>query len=103
VYSNFRAGSHELEIERGRYRHTPREERLCSLCDKNAIENEFHFLLCCEFYTDIRISYIPSKYYTIPSLHKFNILMTSKHEPTIKAIATFLYYAFKRRQQNILR
>ena len=80
IYVNFRVGAHELEIERGRYQNIPRRNRICKLCNTNVIENEYHFLLCCDFYDDIRKSYIPSKYYTIPSIQKFNILTSSSFE-----------------------
>jgi hypothetical protein len=33
VYTNFRIGSLDIEIERGRYTHNPRNERICKVCD----------------------------------------------------------------------
>ena len=27
---------------------------MCNLCNDNVIEDEIHFLLCCDFYSDIR-------------------------------------------------
>ena len=102
TYTNFRIGSHDLEIERGRYRKIPRENRICRLCNSNTIEDEYHFLLCCDFYNDIRASHIPRKYYTLPNIHKFYILMSSKNENIIRTTATYLLHAFKRRQQIIV-
>ncbi|XP_045167413.2 RAB6A-GEF complex partner protein 2-like [Mercenaria mercenaria] len=52
---NSRIGSHDLEIETGRHRKIERENRLCRKCNKNIIEDEFHFLLCCEFYSELRM------------------------------------------------
>ena len=54
--SNFRSGSLKLAIETGRYAKPkiPLENRLCIFCDGSHIETETHFLLHCDFYTDIR-------------------------------------------------
>ena len=30
------------------------EDRLCQVCDQNAVENENHFLLLCTLYDDLR-------------------------------------------------
>ena len=47
AFSRFRAGSHTLEIERGRYMNprVPVDKRLCLTC--GVIEDEVHFLLNC--------------------------------------------------------
>ena len=101
LYVNFRLGCHELEIEKGRYRNVPRLNRICVLCSSNSVEDEYHFLLCCEKYADIRSQFIPRKYRENPTRHKFNMLMSSKNEITIKAIATYLMHAFKERSRRI--
>ena len=49
-----RISSHKLRIETGRYNKIPRDERLCSLCNCNKIEDETHFLLDCPSYSSIR-------------------------------------------------
>ena len=49
-----RISSHKLRIERGRYDKIPRDERLCSLCSCNKIEDETHLLLDCPNYSSIR-------------------------------------------------
>ena len=97
MYVSFRTGSHCLSIERGRYNNTPRDERICKLCNSNSIEDEFHFLLVCGAYNDIRVEHISQKYITRTNLNKFKILMSSKNPIVIKSIATFLYHAFNRR------
>ena len=74
--AQIRTGHHPLEIETGRYTNIPREQRLCKLCTLD-IEDEYHFVLRCNTYNDIRSLYIPQKFYINPNLHKFNILMCS--------------------------
>ena len=102
IYASFRASSHDLEIERGRYRNIERNQRLCIFCEDNVVEDEFHFLLCCEKYKDLRKLYIPAKYFNYPTRHKFIILMANENKTLIKSVATFLYYAFKRRKEIVI-
>ena len=49
-----RISSHKLRIETGRYDKVPRDERLCSLCNCNKIEDETYFLLDFPSYSSIR-------------------------------------------------
>ena len=55
--ARFRTSSHNLEIEIGRHRDKLLSERLCKFCEKMGdivIEDEFHFLLSCEMYSELR-------------------------------------------------
>jgi hypothetical protein len=54
LFSKFRIRNHKLEIEFGRYSDVPRQERLCKYCDKQAVEDEFHFSFECEKYENLR-------------------------------------------------
>ena len=58
VLAKFRSGSLPLHIETGRYSKpkVPLNERICKFCSQNAIEDEIHFLMDCDFYSDIRRS-----------------------------------------------
>ena len=49
-----RISSHKLRIEAGRFDNTPRDEKLCSLCNCKRIEGETHFLLDCPSFSSIR-------------------------------------------------
>lgn len=42
-----RLGTLDLEIEKGRRRNIPREERVCKLCTSGNVEDEVHFILNC--------------------------------------------------------
>ena len=63
--SNFRCGSLPLAIETGRYTKpvTPLNERICQFCDGNTIETEQHFLMNCNFYSDLREELLNSPFY----------------------------------------
>ena len=52
--ARFRCGVAPIRIETGRYERLPLEERLCPVCDENSVESEFHVIMQCQLYTDIR-------------------------------------------------
>ena len=45
--TKMRISCHLLPIESGRYKKIPRVERLCPLCNRSEIDDEFHYLLKC--------------------------------------------------------
>jgi hypothetical protein len=51
--SQLRSGTLPLSVETGRYTRTPREQRICPLCE-NGVETVLHFLFECPRYNDIR-------------------------------------------------
>ena len=59
VISKIRCSNHPLAIEKGRQKRpkTPRDERICILCDDQVIEDEEHFLLRCDTYSILREEY----------------------------------------------
>ncbi len=44
--SILRLSCHSLQIEVGRYKKIPRENRICNLCTLNKVEDEKHFIFC---------------------------------------------------------
>ena len=50
AFAKLRCASHNLAIERGRHE----RERLCTFCDDNVLEDEFHAVMICEKYKEIR-------------------------------------------------
>ena len=48
--AKIRCSDHPLEIERGRHKKIPRENRICKICPLNEVESEDHFLSKCTFY-----------------------------------------------------
>ena len=55
LLAQFRLGILQLEVETGRYKNTSLEERICKLCDKNEVEDEFHFVISCPIYSNYRV------------------------------------------------
>jgi len=50
-----RGGTNRLRIEQGRYVKEAVEERVCLFCDSKQVEDEYHFMLDCELYEDLRV------------------------------------------------
>ena len=56
ILAMFRSGSLPLNIETGRYAKpkVPLFDRTCKLCSNNCIEDEMHFFMSRDFYSDLR-------------------------------------------------
>ena len=57
--SRFRCSAHNLAIEEGRYRNIERNQRFYTRCNTNVVKNEYHFMLVCPLYRDIRNEILP--------------------------------------------
>ena len=69
-FTRFRCSSHFLEIERGRYVGKLENERLCSTC--GIIEDEFHFVMICPLYNNLRINLMGKILNLFPFLNDFS-------------------------------
>ena len=100
--SRFRCANHKLAVEVGRHLNIDLNKRLCKYCiqiGKESIEDEFHVLLVCEGYSDLRIALLPNYYNRYPLLYKFTALMSSKNVKLLVNLGKYLYLMFKRRQE----
>ena len=76
--AKLRIGNHDLEIERGRHHRIPVNERICKLChslNELHVEDEYHVVMQCPFYDDLRNIYLdiqdkPKNLYTFISVMK---------------------------------
>ncbi len=94
--TKFRISAHDLEIERGRHVNIDRADRICSYCNQNAIESEFHFLLVCTHYSDLRRKYLPAYFCNWPTLNKFDMLMSSTSKQITRGLSKYILYGFGR-------
>ena len=64
VVTKMRNSCHLVPIESGRYKKIPRVERLCPLCNRSEIGDEFHYLLKCTHssLSHIRVIFLESLY-----------------------------------------
>jgi hypothetical protein len=96
----FRVSSHNLRIETGRYENLIREERLCIYCNMNRIENEYHFLLVCPYYRELRNKYFKAYFNHWPTLNKFEQLMASRSPKVLLNLAKYIYFANLKRNNT---
>ena len=59
-------------------------------------ETEFHFLLVCTHYVDLRRKYFPAYFCRWPSLNKFNTLLQSQSKHVLLNLSKFIYFAEKK-------
>ena len=90
--TKLRLGSHHLLVERGRWSNTNFEDRKCLTC--NEIEDEFHFVVNCVKFHDLRVKYLPKSLYVRPSMFKFITLLNSKNESKLKKIRLIFAFCF---------
>ncbi|PJE78139.1 hypothetical protein CI610_02931 [invertebrate metagenome] len=98
LLSQFRMQGHSLNIESGRYNKIPRSQRICTVCDKNDVEDEVHFVLLCPAYSELRKTYIKKYYYSRPSVYKLIELFSSKSVKTLNRLGKFLLHATAERK-----
>ena len=93
-----RISNHNLHIEKGRYNKTPLDQRICTHCIDNKIEDEFHFICECnlyheereKFYDDI-VNIIPC-FCNLDNFDKFKYLMNCSETDVL---TRFLIYIDK--------
>ena len=93
--------SHPLNIETGRHRNVIREDRKCTLCRLNDIEDEYHFTLICPIYNDLRKEYLQKYFYVKQSYHKYISLMNSSKLKVLNNLATYIIKGFKLRETTL--
>ncbi|MCG7875093.1 MAG: reverse transcriptase family protein [Candidatus Thiodiazotropha endolucinida] len=96
----FRLSAHNLDIERGRHIAVTRENRICRLCSMGMIESEYHFLLVCPLYQELRRELLKTTSW--PSVTKFISIMSSNSGRYLVKIAQFIMSANVLRTQALL-
>lgn len=102
ILARLRCSAHELKVETGRHNGIPREQRICTLCSNNQVEDEFHLVLQCPIYADLRHRFIPKRYikrHACPN--DFYALMQSHNESVITRLTHYLIEAIQRRNETL--
>ena len=97
--AKFRIGNHELEIERGRHQNIPVSERICKLCfncNNVYVEDEYHVILQCPSYEELRLTYLNINNKP-QNLHTFIALMSVQNNQLVN-LANFVTNMFKLRK-----
>ena len=83
--------SHSLRIETGKWARPPipRQDRMCKVCHQ--LGDEYHFLLECLSFQELRKRLIPKYYWNRPSMYKCVDLLRSSNKTVLKNLAKFVF------------
>ena len=92
--AQLRLGILPLHIETGRFRNTKIEDRLCTVCNLNVVENEMHFLFECPCYAKLRQQWLQNirkscnNFDNLDNSEKLSLIFEKFHRCTAKFIQT---------------
>ena len=92
------SGNLPLRVETGRYRSIPLENRLCTHCNLNQVEDEIHFITSCELYTDIRVTLAESNGIDLAVDNISELFVNICNNVPPKDLAQFIITAMQRRR-----
>ena len=100
ILCKFRCSNLKLPVETGRWKNIPYQNRICSLCEGNAIGDEFHYLFICShnLINQLRQKHISSYYTVMPSVQKMKGLLSLCNKPVLNHLCIFL-----RKLESLLR
>ena len=96
--SKFQCSSHDLSVESVRQRNVPYNLRFCIFCLKrglNHIEDQFHVLLICPLYEELRARYHPQVRFG--NISMFIKILSTKNVSRITELACYLFHCFNKR------
>ena len=94
IFAQFRAGILPLNVETGRFNSVPLEDRKCTLCDLDDVEDEFHLLIMCNKYNELRRHLYReafarnNQFLSLYDLDKFVFLVNNLQKQVIKFIVS---------------
>ena len=98
MFTKLRTNSHLLEIEHGRHIGKLEHQRLCTTC--NVIESEYHFIMICPIYQELRTIFLQKIYDMFPYItdycdyDKFLFMMGFDDSGLQCIFSKFIYNAF---------
>ncbi len=116
--SRFRLSAHTLEIEKGcwyrkladgkwRSAKIPIEERLCTYCSNNDVETEYHILITCTKYSDLRSDLfnvakdLIINFDELDSECKFITILESDETSLVQQLTKCIHHILKRRIEHV--
>ena len=101
--AKIRLGILPLHIETGRHKtpHTPENDRVCKVCLNGEIENEVHFLLKCNFYSEPRHSL--NVIIQSSGLHDEKLFFLLHDDIAVKATGKFIIEAYDKRSKFLFK
>ena len=88
----FRTKNHRLPVEFYSWEKfkKPHCERLCNICNLNDIGDEYHYVMVCPVFNELRDLYLAPYYKNRPSVYKFISLMKCEKKKTLFKLARFI-------------
>ena len=77
-------------------------ERICQLCEDREIEDEFHFILKCKQYEEIRRKYIKKYFRVRPNMFKFVELLKTSNKTNLINLSRYIKDANDKRNETLL-
>ena len=92
LITKFRISDHNLEVELGRYKKIPRDQRVCNIC--NVLDNEEHFFLHCQINNNLRHNLIENISKHITDFNQLDSLSKLKKilDPDISILSSVVDY-----------
>ena len=98
--TKIRLGSHNLMVERGRWKNLELIDRQCSNC--YAVEDEYHIIMECPLFKEWRKNYLPSSLIQKPSMFNLiNFIDTIKNKD-LRNFGIYCHKVFKHYNENVL-
>ena len=84
-------------VERGRWMKPKVQyiDRKCTLRNDNDIQDEYHIVLKCAYYNEVRRKYIKPYYHRHPSMYKFQELMNKSNKRDAFRLMIFIKIVMK--------
>ena len=97
-FCKFRTCNCNLPIETGRWTNIPRDERICNLCDRQEIGDEFHYIFNCNNITikNSRKNYLAQYFNKYPNIYKLDILFNLRNKNHLIKLVKFINVVVKR-------
>lgn len=89
-FAKFQTSNHRFPCEIGRFQNIELSDRKCTLCDKNDVGDEMHYLLICPYFNVDRTKFISKYHYTRPNIIKFKQLMCTQNLTKLKKLCHFI-------------
>ena len=97
MFIRFRCNLLSLKANEGLWYNIDYYLRLCPLCNTH-VEDEYHVLLVCKFYNDLRLAFLPHYYCNYPCMIKFTTLMKTENEKLLLQLGKYVYHCMQLRQ-----
>ena len=90
--SKLKCSVHCLNVEVGRHNNIEYLERICYLCDKQELEDEFHFVIRCPVYKNLRDVYLPAVDSDRSTVHSFYSLFKGNRDEVLNLAKIYIQW-----------